>query len=164
MNFIVLNETPLQVVELTDAKRQLHRFDSEDDQHINMVILAASEMVEQYTDRFYRRNELQVLLPSEGTYCLPKSDNVNILTCKDENDVAVTYSVDPYTNEITVDSACTVTYKTGIENAPAMVKMACLRIISDLYQHREDDVFTTQKQRVSVTSWDALDKFKRVAL
>lgn len=160
---------PLRLIKLTEAKNQLNIIDfTDDDDHIEALILTASEMCEKAAKRYYSR----VTVTGEFNACdspiLLSGGNIDTMTSVTVGGVEVGYSCSFISHILTLTSGVyatdtvTVIYDAGIKLAdtPEMVRHACKIIVSDLYNFRE----SSTDVKVSDTIFNALRLVKNAQI
>lgn len=166
MNYIVESKNSYSFVTLAEAKNQLNILASEtdDDTHIQTLLNGAVSIAEKYTGRFFRVATVKLKVFENGYFDLPYYDVIDVLTVKDQGGVDVSYTYDAFSKQINItgvfDSHCIVTYTVGQETPDDIVKMAVLRVLSDLYVNREDNIAGASLNTISVGAYSYLDSVK----
>jgi uncharacterized phiE125 gp8 family phage protein len=138
---------PLIILTLGEAKNQLNIVDfNDDDDYINTLIQAASDMCERATNRLFSRCLVTgQFVAQEVSLYLPYSP-INSIISVMAGDELVTYEFNEYSEVLTLKDVSvgpyanvTVVFNAGYSanEVPHMVKQACKIIVADLYANRE---------------------------
>tara|TARA_R110002124_G_scaffold236648_3_gene401880 strand:- start:524 stop:1039 length:516 start_codon:yes stop_codon:yes gene_type:complete len=166
----ITNQTELAVVSLAEAKKQLNIIDStEDDEHIQLLISAASELAEGYTNRLLSEATVQLSFSDRKSFFLPFGEAQNSPTpiTVISGSKNLTFTFDDISQILTIDDNqisatdnVRVTYKAGYTSAPNSVKMGVLMIISSLFMNREDTSIGFTVADIPLDSRQILGKVK----
>lgn len=160
----ITNKAEYDIVTLTEAKRQLNIMDTEHDNHIDLLIEAASGLAESYTRRLITKATV-TLVTDKCTTILPFGEVESITSVK-VNDVDVDYVFNPIRQRVSlvnpVSDEITIVYDAGYASGkvPKNVKMGILMIISSLFENREDSVTGVSVNDISLNSLAILDSVK----
>lgn len=168
--FIKIKEriNPLDVVSLAEARHQLNMLadETDDDDHIQTLITACSELAESYTNRLLSRSVVLILTEPDvdgGSFKLPFGETGadDILSVKDADGVDVEYTHNEISRVISIsgDGPVIIEYNVGYENSeiPVIAKLGILNMVSTFFNHREDFIAGLTIAEVPVTSTGVLD-------
>lgn len=148
---------PLRLIKLTEAKNQLNIIDfNDDDDHIEALILAASEMCEKAAKRYFSRVTVTGEFNAGHSPILLGGGSIDSITSVTVGGVEVGYSCSFISQILTITSGVyasdtvTVVYDAGIPltDTPEMVRHSCKIIVSDLYNHRESSTDTKHSDTI----------------
>lgn len=167
----ITSQEPLQIVSLAQAKRQLNIIDNtEDDEHIQLLIDVCSELAEGYTKRMLSTGVVDLIISGKKSFFLPYGE-----ATEDNTAIVATVTGDPVTfvfepisqvftlddgQEITTTDEVKLTYSAGYKTVPNSVKMGVLMMISTLYENREDNVVGLSVNDIPLNSMTILNKVK----
>ena len=164
------SQTPLAVVTLDEAKRQLNILDdSEHDLHIQMLIAGASDLAEGYTNRMLSEGVVNLVITGKQEFFLPygeaTEDAVPIVATVASDPIS--FSFDPISQIFTIDDGqikstdkVTLTYSAGYKVAPNAAKLGVLMLISTLFMNREDSIVGLSVSDIPLGSRQILDRIK----
>jgi hypothetical protein len=171
-----LSDPTGQVITLTEAKNYLKVDYNEDDDLINSLILSAQKRLEQYAGIAFNERTLQTIAYVDNFIELPYAPISTILSVEvfiANEWVMLTQGSDYYVVGSTYtkiyfisyfSSEFRFTYMCGFECLPDNIKIANLKMISDLYEYRESSVESTKPSPNLTTAYELMKPYKRVSL
>jgi uncharacterized phiE125 gp8 family phage protein len=165
-----------QIITLAEAKNYLRVDYSEDDDLINSLILSAQKRLEQYAGIAFNQRTLQTIAYVDNFIELPYAPISTVLSVEVfmGNDwVELTQGGDyylvgnTYTKVYFTSYLCSefrFTYLCGFECLPDSIKVANLKLISDLYEYRESSVESTKPSANLTTAYELMKPYKRVSI
>ena len=166
----IKSQDPLAIVTLTEAKRQLNIIDNvDDDDHINMLIDACSELAETYTNRMLSTGVVDLIVCGKQSFFLPfgeATEDVTEIVATVTGD-PVTFVFEPISQKITFDEGqvadtdeVLITYSAGYSATPIAVKLGVLMMISSAFNNREDIVLGLTVNDIPLNSIAIMKKVK----
>lgn len=169
----ILRNQPLVLTTLTNVKHQLNIIDfDDDDSYIRLLIDAAAEVCEKYTNRLFSECTVTGEFPiSQLSVRLPYSPIINITSVK-IGDEDLTYSFNQFSDILTITdttadpySSATVIYTAGFtpSTIPNLVKHACNILVADFYKNRESETELSVNS-IPLGATKLLDAYKLILL
>lgn len=167
----IIQQAPLEIVSLAQAKGQLNIIDyDDDDQHIQLLIDVCGDLAEGYTNRMLSTGTVTSTSTGSYLFFLPYGEVVNseenpiVATVNDE---AINFEFDEISQRmkitdtsVCIDDEVTITYQAGYGKAPNAAKMGVLMLLSSLYNNREDSVTGLTVADIPLDSTKILDRIK----
>jgi len=161
----VIQQEPLQIVSIEQAKAQLNIIDDDsENEYIQSLIDGATNLAERYTNRMLSTGTVEMSL-SKGSYFIPLGVTDSITSAKVGSE-AVNYSFNTISQRITIHDdvkpGSVVVIFDVIELSQDDRDIASLgvkRLVSSLYENREDTVTMTTSD-IPLKSTSILDSIK----
>lgn len=161
----VIQQEPLQIVSIEQAKAQLNIIDDDsENEYIQSLIDGATNLAERYTNRMLSTGTVEMSL-SKGSYFIPLGVTDSITSVKVGSE-AVNYSFNTISQRITIhddvepDSVVVIFDVIELsQDDRDIASLGVKRLVSSLYENREDTVTMTTND-IPLNSTSILDSIK----
>jgi len=161
----VIQQEPLQIVSIEQAKAQLNIIDDDsENEYIQSLIDGATNLAERYTNRMLSTGTVEMSL-SKGSYFIPLGVTDSITSVKVGSE-AVNYSFNTISQRITIhddvepDSVVVIFDVIELsQHDRDIASLGVKMLVSSLYENREDTVTMTTND-IPLNSTSILDSIK----
>ena len=170
MHTKITSQKPLEIVSLTEAKRQLNIIDdNEDDDHIQLLIDVCSELAEGYTKRMLSEGVVDLIISGRQSFYLPYGEATGSTTAivATVTGDAIAFEFDDISQVFTIDDGqisstdkVKITYHAGYKVAQNSVKMGVLMMLTTLFENRGDNVVGLTVNDIPLNSMAILNKVR----
>lgn len=161
----VIQQEPLQIVSIDQAKAQLNIIDDEsEDEYLQSLIDGATNLAERYTNRILSSGTVEMSV-GKGTYFMPLGTTESITSAK-VGDEAVNYSFNAISQRIKIHDdvepesvAVTFDVVALSDHEVSIASLGIKMLVSSLYENREDTI-TMVANDIPLNSTSILDAIK----
>lgn len=168
MYSVIVNQQPLGIVTLAEAKAQCRVTHEFDDELFTSLITVASDMAQKYTNRMLSEGSAVSVVESYQPVVQLPYGEVTDVTDLILDDVASTdFTFEPVTQKITINTEYTkakITFSAGYSTVPPTVRHAVLLTVSTLYNNRDNYVTGLTVAKMPMTAERMLDSVKYYAI
>lgn len=140
----IVNQAPLTLVTLSEAKEQCRVTHAFDDALITRLILVAADLAQSYTRRMLTVGSAVAVFESgASTIQLPYGEATAVTEILLDDVISTDFTFEPVTQKVTINpfyNKAKITFTAGYTTIPDSVKHAILMTVSTLYSNRDNFV------------------------